>query len=85
MQITVMRHHFTPLGWIFERKKMLTWWTAMLGSKQVKPQTGRPNTGFLSRRNKTPWLLGEVMGQVERLEKSKLPSQRLHGCWLAKK
>lgn len=57
----------------------------MLGSKQVKPQTGRPNTGFLSRRDKTPWLLGEVMGQVERLEKSKLPSQRLHGCWLAKK
>ena len=57
----------------------------MLGSKQVKPQTGSPNTGFPSRRDKTHWLLGEVIGQIERLEKSKLHSQRLHRCWLAKK
>ena len=53
-----------------------------MGDCHAREQAGEATD--CSRRDKPPWLLGEVMGQIERLEKSKLHSQRMHGCWLAK-
>ena len=43
--------------------------TSVLGSEQVKPQTGCPSPGVLHIRDKRPWLHGELLGQRARLGK----------------
>ena len=47
------------------------------------PQTGYPSPKALGRKNKLSWLLREVLRQAERLEKPRLSSRGVCGCWNA--
>ena len=47
------------------------------------PQTGYPSPKALGRKNKLSWLLREVLRQAERLEKPRLSSRGVCGCWVA--
>ena len=66
-----------------KRKVRSQRWTLALGSEQVKPQTGHLSSGVLHIGDKTPWLLRELLGQIQRLEKPRLHSSEVHGCWLS--
>ena len=39
--------------------------TLSLGSEPVKSQTGHPSPGVQWGEGKPPWLLGELLGQIE--------------------
>ena len=47
------------------RKGRLHKGTFMLGSSQVKPQSGHPSPGVLQGEDKSPWLSGEPLWQKE--------------------
>ena len=57
--------------------------TLALGSEWVQPQGGFPSPMVLLRGDKIPWLLGELLGQIERLENPRLYQQRMRVCWFA--
>lgn len=62
--------------------------TLALGSEQVKPQacgTGCSTSVVLHRGHKSPWWLGELLGQIKRLKKPGPHLWRVCGCWLASK
>lgn len=57
--------------------------TLVLGSEWVEPQTECPSPGVLHKGDKSPWLLGELRGQLESLERPRLHLRKMCGCWLA--
>lgn len=59
--------------------------TLKLRSKQIKPQTDHPSPGVLYEGDKPPCILKEPLEQTEGLERPRLHSQRMRGCWLADK
>jgi hypothetical protein len=59
--------------------------TLALGNEWVQPQSAFPSPTVLLRGDKIPWLLGELLGQIERMENPRLYQQRMCVCWLANK
>ena len=56
-------------------KEVLHWWTLTWGSEQVEPQSGCPSPQEQHRGDKACWLLGELLGQIEGLEKPRIYSK----------
>ena len=54
-----------------------------LGHEWVEPKSRCPSPRVLCERDKCPCLLGELLGQIEKMEKSNLHSQSVYRCWLA--
>ena len=52
-------------------KEDLHKWTLVLGTEEVKPKTRCPALNSLHRGDKPPWLLGEMLGEIEVVKKTR--------------
>jgi hypothetical protein len=56
------------------REKEIAWVDTHPGSEETEPYTSHPSPGVLCTGDKPIWLLEEMLGQTERLEKPRLHS-----------